>query len=110
MPTNSKMASQMNSHFRESLEHFVRLLESCEKVMCWPVHCLVYNAADSCENHHERVTQFWTSSSEEDVEKRKINILILKDWHFYIFSHHSGSLFVMKTLQNERYILKACRF
>ena len=83
----------------------MRLLESFEKVMCWPVHCLVYNAADSCENHHERVTQFWTSSSEEDVEERKIK-------RFDPLSLALLRLFspLGKLVRDERYILKAYRF
>jgi len=33
------------------------------------VHCSVKNAAVLCKNHHERVTQTWTSPSEEEDEK-----------------------------------------
>ena len=38
------------------------------------VHCSVKNAAVLCENHCGRVTQFWTSPSEEEEEERKRNI------------------------------------
>ena len=37
----------------------------------WLVHCLVKNAAVLCENHHERVTQIWTSPSEEEEEEEE---------------------------------------
>jgi len=32
------------------------------------VHCSVKNAAVLCENRRERVTQIWTSPSEEEEE------------------------------------------
>ena len=32
------------------------------------MHCSVKNAAVLCENHRERVTQIWTSLSEEEEE------------------------------------------
>ena len=34
------------------------------------VHCSVKNAAVLCENHRERVTQIWTSPSEEEEERK----------------------------------------
>ena len=37
--TNNKMASQMKPYFRASLQHLIRLLESCKKVMGWYKHC-----------------------------------------------------------------------
>ena len=47
------------------------------------VHCSVENAAVLCENHHERVTQIWTSPSEEEEERETIwpsgNFLV---WYF----------------------------
>ena len=37
------------------------------------VHCSVKNAAVLCENHRERVTQIWTSPSEEEEEEEERN-------------------------------------
>ena len=34
------------------------------------VHCSMKNAAVLCENHRERVTQIWTSPSEEEEERK----------------------------------------
>ena len=44
------------------------------------------NAAALCKNHHERVTQIWTSLSEEKEEEEA----------------PLGVLFVMKTLEDEQ--------
>jgi len=44
------------------------------------VHFSVKNAGVLCENHRERVTQFWTSPSEEEEEERKHFGRLLTFW------------------------------
>ena len=54
------------------------------------VHCSVKNAAVLCKDHRERVTQIWTSLSEEEEEEEEEE------------ERKLGMLFVMKTLEDER--------
>ena len=65
----SKMESLTKPYFRTSLEHFMRLLQSYEKVMggC-TAQCkiLLFDVKT-----REKVTQFWTSPSEEENNKKK---------------------------------------
>ena len=74
------------------------------------MHYSVKNAAVLYENHRERVTQIWTSPSEEEKEEeeeeeRKTfwpsgDFLV---WCFRdAFLAPLGVLFVMKTLKNEQ--------
>ena len=64
------------------------------------VHCSVKNAV-LCENHCERVTQIWTSPSEEE-EKHFGCLVTFWFGTFAMLLAPLGVLFVMKTLKDER--------
>jgi len=68
------------------------------------VHCSVKNAAVLCENHCERVTQIWTSPSEEEQEFKEKHFGCLATFWFGTFAMllvPLGVLFIMKTLKDE---------
>ena len=56
------------------------------------------NAAVLCENHRQRVTQIWTSPSEEVLAVWQLSGSVLSR----CFLAPLGVFFVMKTLENER--------
>ena len=72
------------------------------------VHCSLENAAVLCENHCGRVTQIWTSLSEEEGEEEegKKNILAIMRLSGLVllrcFLAPLGVLFIMKTLEEGR--------
>ena len=74
---------------------------------------LSVNSAVLCEIHRERVTQFWTSPSED--EERKKNILAICRLSGLVllqcFFASVGIFFIMKTLKDEPYVvIKAYKF
>jgi len=60
------MVSQTKPYFSEHRDHFVRLLESCKKVMGW---CTVWYKV-LLFHTKTIITQLWTSQSEEEEERR----------------------------------------
>ena len=76
------------------------------------------NAAVLCENHRERVTQIWTSPSEEEKEEEEEEVeeeeeeerktfwpsgdFLVRYFRDWCFLAPLGVLFVMKTLEDER--------
>ena len=77
------------------------------------VHYSVWNAAVSCENHHERLRRRWASPSEEEEERKKErrkknNLPVLRVPGAVLsgrFFATRGVLLVMKTLEDERYVV-----
>lgn len=63
------------------------------------MHCSVYNAAVSCENHHERVMQISTIAHLKN-ERREKKIVTFRLDTFMMFLHDKGSV---KTLKDEWY-------
>ena len=82
------------------------------------VHCSVENAAVSCVNQRERLTQYWASPSEERRRRRRrrkknnLAVLLLFGWVLsWRFLAPLGVLLVMKTLEDEQYVvIKAFKF
>ena len=64
------------------------------------MYCSVINAAVLYEKHRERVTQIWTSPSEEEEEEEEDFGRLVTFW-FGTFAP-LGMLFVMKTLEDEQ--------
>ena len=60
----NKMALQMKLYFFKATHETTKLQNSDGLV-----HCSVKNAAVLCENHCERLTQIWTSPSEEEEDE-----------------------------------------
>jgi len=72
------------------------------------VHCSVENAAVSCVNQRERLTQYGASPSEVRRRLRKTHLARFASSWFGTFAIHSratGSLFCHETLGNEWYVV-----
>jgi len=87
----------------------------CETSKLWKsdgvVHCSIENAAVSYVNQRERLMQYGASLSEERRRKKKKKekhlACFASSWfgNITIHSRTTGSLFVMKTLGGEWYVV-----